>query len=62
MKYNKFCEGYITLKSGLVNTQKLQLSKEFVKAFKKEYSRLIKKGENKNSLHSRLLKSLRQYL
>lgn len=62
MKYDELCEGYLTLKTRLFYPRNLKLSEEFIKAFNKECSRLIKEGENKKSLHSRVAKALRFYL
>jgi len=44
MKYDELCEGYLTLKTRMFYPRNLELSKEFVEAFKKEYSRLVESG------------------
>jgi hypothetical protein len=62
MKYDELCEGYLTLKTRMFYPRNLELSKEFVEAFRKEYDRLVEIGENKKSLHSRLAKALRFHM
>ena len=39
MQYDELCEGYLTLKTRMFYPRKLELSPEFVEAFKREYSR-----------------------
>ncbi len=62
MKYDELCEGYLTLKTRMFYPRNLELSPEFVEAFKREYSRLVENGENKKSLHPRLTKALRFHM
>ena len=62
MNYDELCEGYLTVKTRMFYPRNLELSKEFVEAFKREYSRLSESGENKKNLHSRMSKALRFHL
>jgi len=62
MKYDELCEGYLTLKTRMFYPRNLELSKEFVEAFRKEYCRLVESGENKKNIHSRLAKALRFHM
>ena len=62
MKYDELCEGYLTLKTRMFYPRNLELSKEFVEAFRREYARLTESGENKKNLHSRISKALRFHL
>jgi len=62
MKYDELCEGYLTLKTRMFYPRNLELSPDFVEAFRKEYSRLVENGENKKSLHARLAKAVRFHM
>ena len=62
MKYDELCEGYLTVKTRMFYPRNLELSKEFIEAFKKEYSKLVEQGENKKTLHTRMSKALRFHL
>lgn len=62
MKYDELCEGYLTVKTRMFYPRNLELSKEFIEAFKKEYSKLIEQGESKKTLHTRMSKALRFHL
>lgn len=55
--YDKLCERFLS--SRTYYPRGLQLSDEFLEAFKKEYNRLAKAGQNKKSLCERITKALK---
>ena len=48
-EYDKVCEKYMIRKVRSFYPRKLDLSPEFIEAFKVEYSRLVESGQNKHT-------------
>ena len=60
--YDKLCERYMTRQVRSFYPRKFELSKEFIDAFKLEYSRLVESGQNKKTLLERIRKALNFHL
>jgi len=60
--YDKLCERYMTRQVRSFYPRKFELSKEFLDAFKLEYSRLVEGGQNKKTLLERIRKALTFHL
>ena len=56
--YDKLCERYMTKQVRSFYPRKFELSREFLDAFKLEYSRLIESGQNRKTLLERIRKAL----
>jgi len=61
-EYDKVCEKYMIRKVRSFYPRKLDLSPEFIEAFKVEYSRLVESGQNKRTLFERMRKALTFHL
>ena len=61
-RYNKLCERFMTRRVRSFYPRKLDLSPEFIEAFKLEYTRLIEGGQNKRTLFERIRKALTFHL
>ena len=53
-EYDKICEKYMIKKVRSFYPRILELSPEFIEAFKAEYSRLVEGGQNKRTLLERM--------
>ncbi len=60
--YDKLCERYMTKQVRSFYPRKFELSREFLDAFKLEYSRLIESGQNRKTLLERIRKALSFHL
>ena len=60
--YDKLCERYMTRQVRSFYPRKFELSKEFIDAFKLEYSRLTESGQNRKTLLERIRKALTFHL
>jgi len=60
--YDKLCERYMTRQVRSFYPRRFELSKEFIDAFKLEYSRLTESGQNKKTLLERIRKALSFHL
>jgi len=60
--YDKLCERYMTRQVRSFYPRKFELSKEFLDAFKLEYSRLVEGGQNRKTLLERIRKALSFHL
>ena len=61
-EYDKICEKYMIKKVRSFYPRKLELSPEFIEAFKSEYSRLVEGWQNKRTLLERMRKALTFHL
>ena len=61
-EYDKVCEKYMIKKVRSFYPHKLELSPEFLEAFKAEYARLVETGKNKRTLLERMRKALTFHL
>ncbi len=61
-EYDKVCEKYMIRKVRSFYPRKLELSPEFLEAFRAEYSRLLENGQNKRTLLERMRKALTFHL
>ena len=61
-EYDKVCEKYMIKKVRSFYHRKLELSPEFLEAFKAEYARLVETGQNKRTLLERMRKALTFHL
>ncbi len=61
-EYDKICEKYMIKKVRSFYPRKLELSPEFLEAFKTEYSRLVENGQNRRTLLERMRKALTFHL
>jgi hypothetical protein len=60
--YDKLCERYMTKQVRSFYPRKFELSREFLDAFKLEYSRLVESGQNRKTLLERIRKALSFHL
>ena len=60
--YDTLCERYMTRQVRSFYPRKFELSTEFIDAFKVEYSRLAKSGQNRRTLLERMRKALSFHL
>ena len=60
--YDKLCERYMTRQVRSFYPRKFELSKEFLEAFKLEYTRLAESGQNRKTLLERIRKALSFHL
>ena len=60
--YDKLCERYMTRQVRSFYPRRFELSKEFLEAFKLEYSRLVESGQNRKTLLERIRKALSFHL
>jgi len=60
--YDKLYERYMTRQVRSLYPRKFEVSKEFLEAFKLEYSRLIENGQNRKTLLERIRKALSFHL
>ena len=60
--YDKLCERYMTRQVRSFYPRRFELSKEFLEAFKLEYSRLVEGGQNRKTLLERIRKALSFHL
>jgi len=60
--YDKLCERYMTRQVRSFYPRRFELSKEFIDAFKLEYSRLTESGQNKKTLLEKIRKALSFHL
>ena len=61
-EYDKVCEKYMLKQVRSFYPRKLDLSPEFIEAFKAEHSRLLESGQNKRTLFERMRKALTFHL
>jgi hypothetical protein len=60
--YDRLCERYMTKQVRSFYPRRFELSKEFLEAFKLEYSRLVESGQNRKTLLERIRKALSFHL